>query len=329
MLSRRAKVFALCIAVLLLVSCRTAGTSSYVSPKTEPLTTTLPPPTETEAAPATWLTELPLEPHPPAIDAPSPISALGEDLFADLNNDATDWWYDRVKRDQLGTGYRPAPNANTELLPRYNAFWQYPDPNERVLFMTMNCGHEHNGQTAKILDIVTAKGVPTTFFLNGQFIVNTPETVRRMAAEGHIVANHGMHHRIAPEVLAKEGVQAMLHDMDELASFYHRVTGLPISRYVRPPSGVFSERVLALYDAAGYRTVFWDLAHVDWIIDDQPDPDKALRQLVGELHNGAIIILHPVGSSNVELLPSLIDQARAQGYRFGSLDEFPETHASP
>lgn len=284
---------------------------------------------ETPAPELTTELQPTLDPHPPVIDAPSPITALGEDLFAELDNTATDWWYDRVKRDLLGTGYRPAPNANTELLPLYNAIWQFPDPNEPVLFLTMNCGHEHNGQTARILDIVTEKGVPTAFFLNGQFIVNTPETVRRMAMEGHIVANHGMHHRMAPNVLAAEGVQAMLEDMEELASFYHRVTGLPISRYVRPPAGLFSERVLALYDAAGYRTVFWDMAHVDWIIDDQPDPARALQQLVGELHNGAIIIMHPVGSSNLEILPSLIDQARAAGYRFASLDEFPETHGAP
>ncbi|MDI9497564.1 MAG: polysaccharide deacetylase family protein [Bacillota bacterium] len=327
----RTRVLALCVAALLLASCGTEETGSSVPPVTTPETTSLPPTTSSEAVLSTLLTELlpVLDPHPPVIDAPSPITALGEDLFAELDNTATDWWYDRVKSDQLGTGYRPAPNAITELLPRYNGIWQYPDPNEPVLFMTMNCGHEYNGQTARILDIVTEKGVPTAFFLNGQFIVNAPDTVRRMTAEGHIVANHGMHHRMAPEVLAAEGVQAMLEDMEELASFYHRETGLPISHYVRPPSGRFSERVLALYDAAGYRTVFWDIAHVDWLIDNQPDPAKALAQLVGELHNGAVIILHPVGSSNVVLLPSLIDQARAAGYRFASLDEFPETHIQP
>jgi peptidoglycan-N-acetylmuramic acid deacetylase len=39
------------------------------------------------------------------------------------------------------------------------------------------------------------------------------------------------------------------------------------------------------------------------------------------IHNGAIILLHPTSETNARILGEVIVQLKEQGYRFGTLDE--------
>ena len=39
------------------------------------------------------------------------------------------------------------------------------------------------------------------------------------------------------------------------------------------------------------------------------------------IHNGAVLLLHPTSATNAQILPRVIEELKAQGYRFGSLDE--------
>ena len=45
------------------------------------------------------------------------------------------------------------------------------------------------------------------------------------------------------------------------------------------------------------------------------------QKIRDNLHSGAVILLHPTSATNAKILPELIDELRAQGYRFGTLDE--------
>jgi peptidoglycan-N-acetylmuramic acid deacetylase len=71
----------------------------------------------------------------------------------------------------------------------------------------------------------------------------------------------------------------------------------------------------------GYTTVFWSLAYADWDNAKQPSPEYAKKLLNDNLHNGAIILLHPTSATNADILDALITEWKAQGYRFGSLTE--------
>ncbi|MBR6727392.1 MAG: delta-lactam-biosynthetic de-N-acetylase, partial [Clostridia bacterium] len=58
-----------------------------------------------------------------------------------------------------------------------------------------------------------------------------------------------------------------------------------------------------------------------WDNARQPMPDKALRCVMDNIHNGAVLLLHPTSATNAEILPQVIAALRADGYRFGNLDE--------
>jgi len=44
---------------------------------------------------------------------------------------------------------------------------------------------------------------------------------------------------------------------------------------------------------------------------------------MSRLHNGAVILLHAVSSDDIQILDKLIKDIKAEGYRFGTLDEIP------
>ena len=74
----------------------------------------------------------------------------------------------------------------------------------------------------------------------------------------------------------------------------------------------------------GYKTVFWSLAYVDWLNNDQPSKEQAFSKLLPRTHNGAVVLLHSTSATNAEILDELLCKWKEMGYRFASLDElFP------
>ena len=100
-----------------------------------------------------------------------------------------------------------------------------------------------------------------------------------------------------------------------------REAGVETAKFFRPPEGRFSESLLRAVMAQGYRTVFWSFGYADWDNDRQPSPAAAKAKILDNLHNGAVILLHPTSATNAEVLPALLAEIRAQGYRFGTLYE--------
>ena len=180
------------------------------------------------------------------------------------------------------------------------------DPDRIIL--TFDQGYE-NGYTADILDTLREKNVTAVFFLTGDYAKREPELVRRMLDEGHMLGNHGMTHAALPE-LSDDGIETEIMSLHEyvLAHYGYEM------QYFRPPCGEYDARALEKIRSLGYRTLFWSAAHVDWKTDAQPDPGEALRTLSGAAHGGAVYLLHSVSSVNAEILGSLIDNLRADGY---------------
>jgi peptidoglycan-N-acetylmuramic acid deacetylase len=70
----------------------------------------------------------------------------------------------------------------------------------------------------------------------------------------------------------------------------------------------------------GYTTVFWSFAYEDWNNDKQPEPDAAIEKIMNNIHNGAILLLHPTSKTNASILGEVIRRCKDMGYRFERLD---------
>ena len=73
----------------------------------------------------------------------------------------------------------------------------------------------------------------------------------------------------------------------------------------------------------GYKTVFWSFAYADWDNDDQPNAEDAIKLILDNTHNGAVILLHPTSKTNADILGRLIDIWRENGYEFRTVKELP------
>ena len=213
-------------------------------------------------------------------------------------------------------GAPPIGNAGRDQLARYDAAY-IGNTGEKVLYLTFDAGYE-NGCTAQILDVLKENQVSAAFFLVGNYVERNPDLVRRMVQEGHIVGNHTMHHYDMSKLSDKA---AFSKELTQLETLYRDTVGSEMPKYYRPPQGIYSEENLKMAQELGYKTVFWSLAYVDWNNDSQPTPEQAFQKLLPRTHNGAVVLLHSTSRTNAQILNELIGKWKAEGYRFGTLDE--------
>ena len=217
-------------------------------------------------------------------------------------------------------GQTPVGNATSDYLKQYRACYAAP-PDENVIYLTFDAGYE-NGNTAPILDALKKHHAPAAFFLVGNYLETSPDLVKRMLEEGHIVGNHTYHHPDMSKIATAESFQKELTDLETL---FYQVTGQEMPRYYRPPQGKYSEANLQMAKDLGYTTFFWSLAYVDWYQDKQPSKEEAFDKLLNRIHPGAVVLLHSTSSTNAAILDELLTRWEEMGYRFESIDKLAET----
>lgn len=226
-------------------------------------------------------------------------------------NPSTNWGLN-FKSD----GTPPIGNATSEFLKQYNSFY-IGNTNEKKIYLTFDAGFE-NGYTPTILDILKKHKVPATFFVVGNYIKKNPELVKRMINEGHIVGNHTFTH---PDMSKIAEFDSFKHEVESLENLFKECTGKDIKKFYRPPQGKYCENNLKQAHELGYKTIFWSLAYVDWLVDKQPTKESAMEKLTKRIHPGAIVLLHSTSKTNCEILDELLTKWEKDGYTFSSLEQ--------
>lgn len=202
-----------------------------------------------------------------------------------------------------------------ELLGKYGSFY-LGDTSKKEIYLTFDNGYE-NGYTSKVLDVLKKRKVPATFFITGHYLDTEADLVQRMVKEGHIVGNHSWYH---PD-LTKQSDEELKKELESVKLKVEEITNQKGMSYLRPPRGIFSERVLSHAKDLGYTSVFWSLAFVDWKIDSQKGWKYSYDNIMKQIHPGAILLLHTVSKDNAEALDHAIVELEKQGYQFKSLDD--------
>ena len=110
-------------------------------------------------------------------------------------------------------------------------------------------------------------------------------------------------------------------ELESLEAIYREYIGGEMPKYYRPPEGRFDKKSMEYANTLGYKTIFWSFAYADWDNNSQMSPQKAKQKIMDNIHNGAVILLHPTSATNAEILGEVIRELKSQGYRFGTLDE--------
>ena len=224
---------------------------------------------------------------------------------------------------------QPRMDGSLSMIEQYDGYYvdrkHGDDCEDKVIYLTFDAGYE-NGNIEKILNTLKEEQAPGAFFILGNLIERNPEIVLRMEAEGHLVCNHSDKHRCMTSYTSAEEMKA---DLSTLEARYTELTGKTMAPYYRPPEGKFDERTLGFASKLGYKTIFWSFAYADWDNDRQPNPAEAKKKILDNIHNGAVLLLHPTSSTNAAILGEVIAELKAEGYRFGTLDELTAPSPDP
>ena len=239
------------------------------------------------------------------------ILLLSVPLNAGAKQNSFSWYCKRMKN-----------NAQPPLPEEFNFIEDYPciwldKSGSKKVYLTFDAGYE-NGNVEKILSVLDSKGVKAAFFILLNLIETNPELVKRMYESGHLVCNHTAYHKNISKITDPSEIKK---ELDILEHSYLELTGNKLSPYFRPPEGTFIESNLKTLGDLGYTTVFWSFAYADWDNNNQPSAEYAKNKILENLHDGAVILLHPTSATNAAVLGEIIDAVKSKGYEFGTLDE--------
>ena len=219
---------------------------------------------------------------------------------------------------------QPVFDKEQTVISEYNGYYMdtglSDSSEEKRIYLTFDFGYV-NQNVMRIKTILKEENVPAAFFVLDHPIIENKELITSLAADGHLICNHTKNHKD----LSCAYEEVIKQDLLALEEIYERETGLTLSKYFRFPEGKYSECALKVVSEMGYKTVFWSFAYDDWDNSRQPSVTTALRKVLSNTHNGAVILLHPTSSVNAEILPILIKSWRDMGYTFGTLDQLVES----
>lgn len=175
--------------------------------------------------------------------------------------------------------------------------------------------------TPRILDTLREHGVKAIFFVNGQ-AGKHPELIRRIVAEGHILANHTMNHENLTTLSPAEQRQ-QIADLNEMLT---EITGGK-PYWFRAPFGAFDDDTLAILDELGMQLLNWSHGSGDWmeVHDGYKDTAILIHDVLSEkprnanmtpLHPGSVILFHDTLRHTAEALPEIIKGLQEKGYSF-------------
>ena len=113
--------------------------------------------------------------------------------------------------------------------------------------------------TPAILDILARSQSHATFFMLVDSALRLPELVRRVVAEGHQVALHGLDHRRLAGGSRKSTRVLLDSAVIQLAT----ISGAPVT-YFRPPFGAQTVGSFLGARDTGLETVVYDVDSFDW-----------------------------------------------------------------
>ncbi|MHA4773273.1 polysaccharide deacetylase family protein [Streptomyces sp. MSC1_001] len=168
--------------------------------------------------------------------------------------------------------------------------------------------------TPRLLDILKEKQVPATFFLLGHKHVDRyPQVVKRIADEGHEVANHTWTHRILTDLDEADVRDELARTQDAVEKITGRKPTL-----MRPPQGRTDDTVSEVSRELGLAQILWSITAKDYSTTDS----ALIRQRVLEqAHGDGIILLHDIYDGTVPAVPSIIDELKRRGYTFVTVPE--------
>ena len=191
---------------------------------------------------------------------------------------------------------------------------------DRVVALTFDDGLDE-AYTSEILDVLDRYGVRGTFFLSGENVELYPDVARRIVSEGHVIGNQSYYHDTLHII-----TQYSSDDIETTQDVIFDATGV-YPHLFRPPHGTKNPWELGSAAEMNMLPITWGAS-----LDASVSRDD-IREIASEVEPGEIIRLHDDEErSGAEypiagLLPQIIEQLSAKGYRFVTVSQLLDVPA--
>ena len=162
--------------------------------------------------------------------------------------------------------------------------------------------------TSRLLDGLSERNVPATFFLCCYRITQYPGLVKRMADEGHELGVHGCNHTYFTQLPKKDLQNEILCTAQSIKDLTGTVPTL-----LRPPGGLYNKTVRQTAEEHGFSVVLWNVDPEDW---DPRQRNKTTDRVVNAAKDGDIVLLHDLSMENVDSILKIVDKLKKQGFEF-------------
>ncbi|HFH9838039.1 TPA: polysaccharide deacetylase family protein [Streptococcus suis] len=172
--------------------------------------------------------------------------------------------------------------------------------------------------TPHVLDILKKYGVKATFFVLGKNVAGNEDILKRMASEGHEVANHSWNH---PSLVTLSSDQVRKEIEDTQVAIKEAIGVEPT--LMRPPYGAVNQSVMTVINMP---IIYWSVDSNDW---QSRNAGAILSQVQGNTYPGSIILLHDIHPTTVEALPSILDYLSKEEYTLVTTTELLGGNLNP
>jgi len=179
--------------------------------------------------------------------------------------------------------------------------------------ITINCAWGAD-DIPDILDTLDKYNAKATFFIVGLWAEKYPDMVKLIDERGHTIANHGYSHAHMaqiPEAKIKE-------EIERCTEVLEKITGKKTDLF-RAPYGEYNTETIKTASKLGYYTIQWDVDSLDW--KKSMTKEDIFRRVTQRVNYGSIILFHNDTSYTAEVLPSILEYLRNNGYECVSVSD--------
>jgi len=202
----------------------------------------------------------------------------------------------------------PAPPPVKLWSPGHGARTRFlPSGAPRELVLSFDDGPDLDG-TPLILEELDRRGLKAIFFVTGwRMLGHRPEDiarrdlVRKMAAHGHLIANHTMNHHDLCQNPEKQAAE-----IDGNTELIAQTTGIRPLLF-RSPYGAYCQSLEATLKERELPDIGWNIDPQDWKSEDEEAVFAYLTKKLSQLRGRGILLLHDTHSASVHALPRLLD----------------------
>ena len=142
----------------------------------------------------------------------------------------------------------------------------------------------------------------------GQWAEKYPDVIKRIADEGHDVANHSDTHPHITSLSYEEIKNEIKNANEKIETISGKKNDL-----FRAPYGEYNDNVIKAAEELGFYIIQWDVDSLDW---KNPGKDAIINRVVDKCKNGSIILMHNGTEQTANALPDMIKKLKEKGFEF-------------